>query len=127
MWKCPSCKELIQDGFDECWNCGTHADGTQNPSFSRDPDAPNAPDQSKDPIARPSVTIPVRNGIAYSLFADFALLIGQGCAMIGCVCAIIYGVLCMRADDLIGFILLAPLSFCLALANFVVFSRVRRL
>ena len=23
MWKCPKCRERLDDGFDVCWNCGT--------------------------------------------------------------------------------------------------------
>lgn len=127
MWKCPNCEELIEDNFDRCWNCGTHTDGTLDTSFVPDPDSQDAPDQSKEPTAQHFEDSPARNGIAYSIFADFALLMGQGCALIGCVCAIIYGVLCMMADNWIGVALLAPLSFFLSLANFVVFSRVSRL
>lgn len=117
MWKCPNCQELIEDNFDTCWNCGTHTDGTRDPSFTRDPDT--TAKQSKESLAR--------SGIAYSSVADIALIIGQGCALIGCVCAIIFGIQCLRADNWIGALLLAPLSFFLSLANFVVFARVSRL
>lgn len=127
MWKCPNCEELIEDNFDTCWNCGTYTDGTLDTSFVPDPDAQDAPDQSKDPTAQHLGDSPARNGFADSLFANFALLIGQGCALIVCVFAIIYGVLCMIANNWIGVALLAPLSFFLSLANLVVMSRVRRL
>ena len=127
MWKCSNCKELIDDQFDTCWNCGTRTDGTHEPSFARDPDAADAPKQAEELAPQLSRSSPAREGFAYSLFADFALLIGQVCALLGCVVAIIYGVLCLAAENWIGAVLLAPLLLFLSLANFVVFARVSRL
>ncbi|MCA9212989.1 MAG: hypothetical protein KDB27_07990 [Planctomycetales bacterium] len=129
MWKCPNCEEQIEDNFDTCWNCGTQPDGTTDSWFARNPDAPAAADQSKEVFAELSndANRPARNGFAYSAFADFALLVGQACAMIGCVSAIIYGVRSMMAESWFGGSLMAPLLFFLSLAHFVVFSRVSRL
>ena len=28
MWKCPNCREEVEDNFDVCWNCQTGKDGT---------------------------------------------------------------------------------------------------
>lgn len=39
MWKCPSCREEIEDEFDACWQCGTDQSGESNPEFER-ADAP---------------------------------------------------------------------------------------
>jgi uncharacterized protein YbjQ (UPF0145 family) len=39
MWSCPKCRELVEDEFDVCWNCGTAKDGTQDPSFRQTDDA----------------------------------------------------------------------------------------
>lgn len=127
MWKCSNCEELIEDNFGACWNCGALVDGTEDPEFHRDPDAPSIPDPPEESNPELLDDIGSRRGIAYSSFADFALLIGQGCALLGCVAAIIYGILCLMADNRIGAGLLAPLSFFLSLANFVVFLRVSRL
>lgn len=35
MWKCGKCREDVEDGFGACWNCGTSADGVEDPSFPR--------------------------------------------------------------------------------------------
>jgi predicted nucleic-acid-binding Zn-ribbon protein len=31
MWKCPSCGEDVEDGFNVCWNCQRGKDGTEAP------------------------------------------------------------------------------------------------
>lgn len=36
MWKCPKCKERIENSFDLCWSCGTAKDGTEDPSFRKE-------------------------------------------------------------------------------------------
>lgn len=33
MWTCIKCGEKHEDTFDDCWNCGTSRDGTENPAF----------------------------------------------------------------------------------------------
>jgi len=35
MWTCVKCSEKHEDTFDDCWNCGTSRDGTENPAFRR--------------------------------------------------------------------------------------------
>lgn len=35
MWTCIKCGEEHEDTFDDCWNCGTSRDGTENPAFRR--------------------------------------------------------------------------------------------
>lgn len=30
-WTCSNCKEVNDDNFDQCWKCGTHADGAPPP------------------------------------------------------------------------------------------------
>ena len=39
MWKCPKCRERIEDAFDVCWNCGTSQSGVEDPDFQQDPSA----------------------------------------------------------------------------------------
>src|SRR5438105_433781 len=39
MWQCPTCGEKLQVSFEICWNCGTAADGTEDPDFEK-PDEP---------------------------------------------------------------------------------------
>jgi len=34
MWTCPKCGTRVDPGFDVCWNCGTTADGMEDPSFA---------------------------------------------------------------------------------------------
>lgn len=33
MWTCPKCGTKVDPSFDVCWNCGTSADGTEDPTF----------------------------------------------------------------------------------------------
>jgi hypothetical protein len=40
MWQCIQCRESVDDELEVCWNCGTSVDGTPDPNFERDPDAP---------------------------------------------------------------------------------------
>lgn len=54
MWTCPKCATKVDDNFDVCWNCGTNADGAQDPDFVRADDAPPIEDRAYDPIAEPS-------------------------------------------------------------------------
>lgn len=43
-WRCPTCGEAIEAGFDVCWNCGTSSDGVPDPHFTREEDPfPDAP------------------------------------------------------------------------------------
>lgn len=124
MWKCSHCEALVEDSFDTCWNCGSDPDGTVDPDFHRDPDAPSIPEPPDDTSTVGLRESNQRHGVAYSLFADFILLVGQGCALLSCVAAIVFGVFCLMADNWLGAIFLAPVSFFISLANFVVFVRV---
>jgi hypothetical protein len=62
-------------------------------------------------------------GIAYSAFADLALLGGQALAFIGCVAAVIAGILLILKLNILGFCV-AVLSFFQSFALYVVFTRV---
>src|SRR5262245_36940275 len=33
MWECQKCHERHEDSFAVCWNCGTSADGVEDPNF----------------------------------------------------------------------------------------------
>jgi hypothetical protein len=48
MWTCPKCHAKVDASFEVCWQCGTAADGTEDPTFVR------ADDQG--PIDGPPVT-----------------------------------------------------------------------
>jgi len=37
MWNCVRCREVCEDQFDACWNCGASRDGQLNPEFQREP------------------------------------------------------------------------------------------
>jgi hypothetical protein len=45
MWTCPKCHTKVDPSFDVCWNCGTTADGVEDPSFVKaDDEGPIAGD-----------------------------------------------------------------------------------
>jgi hypothetical protein len=33
MWTCPKCGTKVDPSFEVCWNCGTSADGVEDPTF----------------------------------------------------------------------------------------------
>src|SRR6476646_9864871 len=33
MWTCPKCHSKVDASFDVCWNCGTTAEGVEDPTF----------------------------------------------------------------------------------------------
>ena len=39
MWTCPKCETKVDPTFDICWNCGTSADGVEDPTFVKADDA----------------------------------------------------------------------------------------
>ncbi len=39
MWTCGNCREVIEDQFEACWNCGASRTGALNFNFVREPDA----------------------------------------------------------------------------------------
>ena len=39
MWHCVKCREMLEDTFDVCWNCGTSKDGIEDRNFRKDADA----------------------------------------------------------------------------------------
>ncbi len=41
MWACSNCREVIEDQFDACWNCGFSREGKLNLDFMREPTAPS--------------------------------------------------------------------------------------
>lgn len=56
MWTCPKCGSKVDPGFEVCWNCGTSADGVEDPNFVPadqqgpidDVPAPDAPELKVD-------------------------------------------------------------------------------
>lgn len=126
MWECPKCGEAVEDSFDKCWNCGTSTDGTADPNFSRVEDDPSIPDPGSE-VGTTHLDDASRSGIAFSSLGDFALLIGQASALVGCGFSVYWGVLLIREGYHAGAILVAPIVFFVSLANWVVFTRVGRL
>ena len=57
MWTCPKCGAKVDPGFEVCWQCGTTAEGVEDPTFVSaddsgpidDPPAPDAPELTVDP------------------------------------------------------------------------------
>ncbi|MGH8055053.1 MAG: hypothetical protein ACREP4_14165 [Stenotrophomonas sp.] len=39
-WICTNCRESNEDNFDQCWKCGTHADGAPPPREQPRDDTP---------------------------------------------------------------------------------------
>ncbi len=39
MWTCPKCHSKVDPSFEVCWNCGTSADGIEDPTFVKADDA----------------------------------------------------------------------------------------
>ena len=39
MWTCPKCGSKVDPSFEVCWNCGTTADGIEDPTFVKADDA----------------------------------------------------------------------------------------
>lgn len=33
MWTCPKCRAKVDPSFEVCWQCGTSADGVEDPTF----------------------------------------------------------------------------------------------
>jgi uncharacterized protein YbjQ (UPF0145 family) len=67
MWQCTKCGEQHENSFEVCWNCGTAADGTEDPTFRRadggstlaravEPEEPpdDRPEGFSDPADRPT-------------------------------------------------------------------------
>ncbi len=54
MWTCVKCGTKIDPGFEVCWNCGTTADGVEDPGFVKADDSAPLADPAYDPIAEVS-------------------------------------------------------------------------
>ena len=79
----------------------------------------------KFPEASESRSTTRRDGLAHSALADIALIVSMIAAALGCLGAVIAGlVFVMRGDLLSGFVV-APLAFFLQLGMLVVFIRVQ--
>ena len=37
MWTCENCREIVEEQFNACWNCGASRDGKLNLDFIREP------------------------------------------------------------------------------------------
>lgn len=54
MWTCPKCATKVDPSFEVCWNCGTNAQGVEDPGFVKADDAAPIEDRTLDPIAEPA-------------------------------------------------------------------------
>jgi hypothetical protein len=48
MWRCPKCRNKVDDSFEVCWSCGTTPEGTEDPGFVTADDAEPIIDVVKD-------------------------------------------------------------------------------
>jgi hypothetical protein len=53
MWSCPKCQTKVDDAFEVCWQCGTTADGVEDPTFVSADETPPIEDPIYDPVAQP--------------------------------------------------------------------------
>jgi len=106
-WKviCPLCGAKLPGDSRVCSECGNE--------FAAD-----------EWLAKPPG--PKEKGLAYSCWAELALIIGQFVAIIGCVFAVIAAVHFLVDFEIIPFFL-SILSFFYSLAFYVVFTRVQGL
>lgn len=52
MWSCPKCQSKVDDAFEVCWQCGTTADGVEDPNFVSADDAAPIADPAYDASPR---------------------------------------------------------------------------
>ncbi len=60
-WKCPKCRTVIEADYQTCWNCGTAADGTEDPLFRRAEESRGVPPAEGD---RPACD----HGVSFEVF-----------------------------------------------------------
>ncbi|MFO0957128.1 MAG: DUF2007 domain-containing protein [Isosphaeraceae bacterium] len=54
MWTCPKCGSKVDPSFNVCWNCGTSAQGVEDPNFVPADQAGPIDDPRYDPTAEPT-------------------------------------------------------------------------
>jgi len=104
-WKviCPECGAKLPGNSLTCPECGRN--------FEEDAVSAASPKRE-------------REGVAYSAWADVALLVGQFTAIVGCALAVFAGIYCLFHLKIVP-LFLSILSFFYSLALYVVFTRVQ--
>ncbi len=102
MKYCPKCKGDMFDRDAVCPHCGY--------------DFPPEPDSAAE-----------RSGIAYSVWAEIALMVGAVAAGLFCLLCVVGSVLAIFQGEFIRGLFIAPLCFFLSLAMLVVFLRIQKL
>src|SRR5260221_9118267 len=72
MWQCLKCREMLQQNFDICWNCGTSRNGTEAAGFLKPNEILAERDQGlkdKDPRSADMSPTPLLKQ-AYDLIPD---------------------------------------------------------
>lgn len=60
MWTCPKCQSKVDPSFEVCWNCGTTAEGVEDPTFQRaDEVVPDkSPTETDMPVGEEPIPVP---------------------------------------------------------------------
>jgi len=111
---CPKCGERVEPVDAACPRCGAALLGERR--FTDHAAAFNA-DGVKEH----------RKKIAYSKWADLALIIGQIVSILGCVLTIVYSIIAILRGGFAQALIVGPIMFFMQLAAFVVFVRVQDL
>jgi hypothetical protein len=48
MWRCPKCRQVVDDSFEICWACGTTIEGVEDPHFFDEPTKGPSPNVAPD-------------------------------------------------------------------------------
>lgn len=61
MWTCPKCQSKVDPSFEVCWNCGTTAEGVEDPNFRRaeDVEPAESPLETDMPVGEAPIPEPV--------------------------------------------------------------------
>jgi hypothetical protein len=99
---CPNCRGVVDAAAVVCPHCGYDF-----------------------PLGGPDPITP-RRDLAHSTLANIALIVGIVAAGLGCIAAIVGGIVSLVNGELFTAIVVRPLAFFLQLAMLVVFVRVQR-
>ncbi len=131
MWTCQKCKQVVEDDFEVCWNCGTTIDGREDSEFRKEEDssvpgrtgAAAIAETETDDEGRQRVGLPVRQGCIAGVVLSVAALL----SLLGCLAAVLAGVWYLANDRPLEGLVGAPLAFVYQAAMFFVFTKVQRI
>ncbi len=109
------CGEQAEDAFDACWKCEASLQSPLNTTFQQEVDAPSESRRDSD-----------TTGLDASDWADLVLIVGQVCALAGCLTAFVIGLVSLFDGHIVGMVA-CPLAFANQLALSIVFARVRHM